>query len=1301
LGPDPFFDNFSPFHSSFLNIPQFFPKIEIELQTPLAFVFHFLRTQPFMQLFKSYFLIALSNTNDILLKQYPLSTLFIELRHSESTIYPIHLDKLTVSDYFYTLSEIGRKGGFSYNDFSQNKNFSPEIFILKSDPVYALNKHIADLRWERHTPTKRDKLAPEQVFMNRCAQHSVPVYTSPDKFDHGSWLKFVQEFRKRWKSSFAKRLSTRTPNFHTNRYKLESQYFSSQKISTFEPTNKWTMPPGCLEILINSHIECFYKFLDGTHIFPIDFREKNDHRDFFLRRKIPDGILVNPPYDDEIITKVIIQLIEWALQKRHTYGVLVPVWKNKQWFQLCEILRFPILEYQHRLAFQRGTSKVWCSTAPFKSAWILIGAFTNKRDFKIPNDKFGFPLTFRYIRDFQEIRFPESLTASYRATTLENKENRIAILQTFLTIAKSYDIRHTPRSIANLFDFEGVIKFNFLLQHVDNSSQNFLHHNYQHILDPYLEHHGNWPKIKHRQNMTMKDLNKFLQNFEHHPEKAPHRKFQKFRCPICKHTKHSAKHCPSRIFTSQELGLKAREDTFLYEFLTQKLDFSQNKNQEFSQFFSASAGCEKLREWLQLEQHFWENLRQFLTTENAISIAHKLAIDNEFSKGRQALGFNWAMGAPLNELLIDAFGVPLDLVNPPPACQIASRFDKQGEPIYDPPTDHMCQEDLKALKNRTCYRVPKKHIVYILPRFIVVNTDTTLRLINDCRLLGASTITNRFRLPTKSHLRNIKRGDFVLSIDGKSAYKQRKLCWRDRCKIGFQTAINGKMCYIAVVTLPFGLHNAGFFYQTSLLKKLKRLCGHLFFIEYIDDVTIVFTSKNRDISQQTWGGSLLLYLNTKIGEIFNNKIDIFSEKITMIGYNYYPKTDRFTPKLGTLFKLGTQIVDFLDQQFYSLRDLESLIGRVLWQLPVEDRHLLQPFQFALNQGKKEMEHFRKKKSKMNERTKRWPVNSLLLNNTFELITSIIGQYLQVEKHNFHLTSKTVFIVVDSNPLIAGGFIFYRNTSSNYTKFDDLLVDNLVISGLEEKFCKEHNLQRLLYSFRFEALGLLKFLETHRATLQKLADQSDHLVILMDNEGLVAKLLLANASATLDFELHQQIFEQLKSFGKPFVFRWLRRSHAYLKAADFMGREKALVKIILKADFLKRLSKLFATNFVRPEIFNLFREFAPLMPQSLFRFDLKPNQTLLVVLPPNIKRPNLINCLDFLSLLGYPTVVGFPKLRSSLMERIDQSVKFCQIDQTKFGAIFFNYKKLCPRYQRNCPMLFAKLKQNSSASTFYY
>jgi hypothetical protein len=205
---------------------------------------------------------------------------------------------------------------------------------------------------------------------------------------------------------------------------------------------------------------------------------------------------------------------------------------------------------------------------------------------------------------------------------------------------------------------------------------------------------------------------------------------------------------------------------------------------------------------------------------------------------------------------------------------------------------------------------------------------------------------------------------------------------------------------------------------------------------------------------------------------------------------------------------------------------------------------------------------------------------------------------------------------------------------------------------------------------------------------------------MDNEGLVIKLLLANASTTLDFELHQQIFTKLRSFGKPFIFRWLRRSHAYLQAADFLGRKKALVKPLLRLGFLKQISKLFQTNFVTPKIFDLFRQFAPLMPISLFQFSLTTDQSILVILPPNIKLSNLHDCLDFLSLLSYKLVVGFPKLRNELLERVDKSQKFCQIPHHNFGKIFINHKALCKYYSRNCPMVFACLIKKHSACSFY-
>ena len=51
-------------------------------------------------------------------------------------------------------------------------------------------------------------------------------------------------------------------------------------------------------------------------------------------------------------------------------------------------------------------------------------------------------------------------------------------------------------------------------------------------------------------------------------------------------------------------------------------------------------------------------------------------------KGREALGWNYALGAQLPELLLDAFGATLLFASPPPPCEYVDDI-RDGIPIYN------------------------------------------------------------------------------------------------------------------------------------------------------------------------------------------------------------------------------------------------------------------------------------------------------------------------------------------------------------------------------------------------------------------------------------------------------------------------------------------------------------------------------------------------------------------------------------------------------------------------------------------
>ena len=70
-----------------------------------------------------------------------------------------------------------------------------------------------------------------------------------------------------------------------------------------------------------------------------------------------------------------------------------------------------------------------------------------------------------------------------------------------------------------------------------------------------------------------------------------------------------------------------------------------------------------MKSQLNMEAKFWDNWKVYVLDCNIVN--PQIVIENNaFSKGRQALRFNWAMGASLSELLLDVFGAVLELIDP-------------------------------------------------------------------------------------------------------------------------------------------------------------------------------------------------------------------------------------------------------------------------------------------------------------------------------------------------------------------------------------------------------------------------------------------------------------------------------------------------------------------------------------------------------------------------------------------------------------------------------------------------------------
>ena len=332
----------------------------------------------------------------------------------------------------------------------------------------------------------------------------------------------------------------------------------------------------------------------------------------------------------------------------------------------------------------------------------------------------------------------------------------------------------------------------------------------------------------------------------------------------------------------------------------------------------------------------------------------------------------------------------------------------------------LASEDQVEVERGTQLIVPKCYIKYILPRFVVVNSDTTRRSINNCTSLGPFTTTFHFRLPTPDSLQYFQMNDIILALDGKSAYRQRKLCWADRNKIGFRTQINGKVVHVAMATHPFGLHNSGYIYQKNLEAKMKRTMGRHLWLEYIDDLAIKIGSKHQSPEKIQWMGSMVIWILTKKGEILNDKFFVFKDILTMLGVNFNLNCGTFIPKLNSLYKFMIQLSSLLNKRDVKVSQLQELIGKFTWIIrDRRERVCLKPIHKYIGSLVKK---FKPKNSLQYKHLsyKTIPWNKRLLMVCFDMLWAIKTAFLNFNMPIEMSDGSVLEIITDSNPLVAGG-----------------------------------------------------------------------------------------------------------------------------------------------------------------------------------------------------------------------------------------------------------------------------------------
>ena len=1196
---------------------------------------------------------------------------------------PVRILEYTLADFFWIFTFFGNFPNELHSlrfpsDFSPDMDFAS--FISRIDPAFLFTKNLADKFWMNRVTVPRDKIAMKQLFQQSLSNTRVVLEPTfkPSLVTNDTWPTFRSIIRRVWKASYS--IEIEPPDFHEESLNVASS-FQERKPSKAASTDSWTRPPGINKFLANKAVRNIYKFSDGSDIFPVDYNPK--YHTGYTSSIIHDGAILNPPFKPEILTTIITRLVLWAHRRKAVYVAIVPYVPSADWFTLCQELGIPIMRFNNPLAFQRGPQQEWVNFAEFPLVLLFIGTTASTTVFTMNNDAFGFPKDNHYIRFLRQINFPKNLFSAEASVSSRRSNIRLHILHNLYQLAEYQHLKSPGIDLTSSFNLLDSIKFNHTLQFVESGFNAQDSHQWANKLNPNLAHYAKWPIFAQetRQIFTRSRFNQWISDFTTTPASA----IAGTQCSICKKYGHVMKLCPYLIPTAQELGLEDRAELILHEFLTSQCNYIENREQIFDHWSSIQAFFQKLTHWLKVEAVFWEKFKQF-SQNNNISDISTLLKASDFSKGRQALGFNYALGAPLSELLLDAFGSRLIMTCEPPACEF---LPDEGHEI----SAETAREDHREVKRGTQNILPKKYVKYILPRFTVINTDTTERTINDCRLLGPFTPINHFRLPRRTDLRQIGPNDIVLTIDGKSAYRQRKLCWADRNKIGFRSRINNLTCFVAMSTPPFGMHNAGYIYQKSLEAKLKRLGGNKFWLEYIDDIVIKLSSDTSQKDATEWIASAFLYLLSKTGEIFNDKFGVFKHRITMLGVNFYPQTDRFTPKLSSFYKLGHFLSKLLRTEEIRIHDLQRICGATNWLLASKATNTTTPYNRAIAQALDSVNSSNPYAIKEAQRIT-LPLSPVFLDVLIDLYLEVLDQFYLISTQNLIRGTDTLYIVVDSNPQRGGGFAFHKAQNLTFMPDKHIRLSQVPISKLPPSFAKDYGLESILHSTRAEAMGLFFFIKKNFPWLYGRARLASNITIFLDNLGLVQSLSKKSAKQPLTKRLHEKIFVLLRALKVPFQFQWLRRSTPPIELADHLGR--TFTSFRLCKHTRKRVRLHFNTDIYIPEIFRDIYQLSFFLPREQWPADTR--QTPLLLIPFDCHLTHLRVLLSLAANIPRKILVGFPKLRSSLINEFFEGADLLVIKD--IDDRFFLHEKIGPKKKVNFPYLFGFIPDTHPIKLFF-
>ena len=553
-------------------------------------------------------------------------------------------------------------------DLNSNHDLNFENFLINYDPYYIYIHKAANNFWKNRKIKKRHKVAAKDLFFDKL--HSWGLHDlQPSSF---TWecdpsIAMKERYAKIWLGSPTK-ITLDELHKSSGRFFAWQNFHKQRKVLQAPPTNSWARPPGFNHIFINPAVNFFYRFRNGSHLCPSNYKQ-GVHQSILDRNDIPDGSIVNPPYESPLLDKIIFHLLKIALQRGKVFVLLIPLWRSTLWFKVLVALNVPLFTLKSPLLFRRGPKTIYAAKANFFSGCFLLGAHTTENDFRINNDSLGFPMCLDYIEDFEKISFPNSISAKHGKFSLKDFRPRIQLLLSFIQRAEFALRDVTDADITDHMDLQAIKKYNFLHQKVFDSIDATDSHQWAFTLHPWISLRTSWVPFSEKQRViyTYRSGMKFLETFQ----SLPKDKYKNSICKICKNRGHTHLFCAFARPSISDLGLAFLGDKILYKFLVSQTPFEPDM---FSTHLtSPELFISQSKLWLHRESLFWEKWDIF-ARNRGISDPRSVIFENEFAKGRQALGWNFATGAPINELILDAFGATLKFVDPPLLANLRRAF---------------------------------------------------------------------------------------------------------------------------------------------------------------------------------------------------------------------------------------------------------------------------------------------------------------------------------------------------------------------------------------------------------------------------------------------------------------------------------------------------------------------------------------------------------------------------------------------------------------------------------------------------